>query len=118
MQMYVKSFFSIDDEIKVEGYHDCSQEWNGFSCPLFEKDEIVKWLMATQKSEQILGFDEVITFEELPWDELLVVCPGGQDWPEHYEAMTVEGVEEKLYAVGAFCWCWQEVPSTEEGPEY
>ena len=71
--------------------------------------------MATQKSEKAHGFEEVITFEELPWDEVLVVCPAGSDWPEHYEMVQVEGKE--LYAVGAFCWCWMEVPSNEEGPE-
>jgi hypothetical protein len=75
----------------------------------------MEWLKATQELEKAIGYDEVITFEKLDFDDVIVVCPAGSDWPEHYPVMEVEG--KKLYSVGAFCWCWMEVPSNEEAPE-
>ena len=110
MSTLVKSLFTIDDDIVVEGYHDPSIRWNGFATPIFKREAIEEWCVKTAEAEAVLGF-EPLQYRYHPTDKQFEVLCGGcsEDEWDLYDAEEVSLEEGEFYPVGAFCWCWMEL---------
>jgi hypothetical protein len=83
----VKATFTIDDIETFDGWHDPDVRWNGFACPLFERDE-------ADRVAQAFG----LLYAES--DDAY------SDETDAYVGTQREGVH--LYAIGAHGWTWVE----------
>lgn len=80
------------------------QQWNGFACPLFSFEEAQR-LMALNNHTDFCG--QIVYSAEQ--DAFLFHEFGveSEERPDVYKAVVIQG--QKLYPVGAFSWCWQDV---------
>jgi hypothetical protein len=103
----VKSTFTIDGKILLDGWHDPYVDWNGWRTPSFRLEDIMEWLKATRAKEQELGFEWPIRWSLV--GDTLRVYPSEADWADEFEGHSIEGLDGQWYSVGAFSWCWTEV---------
>ncbi len=90
--------------VELESWHvfpcfiDPSVNWNGYACPYFTKEVGLRIVDAMRQHGGEHEYDEAFdTFKFV-----------GDFEPEIFDAVEVEG--KKLYAIGAFAWCWIIVP--------
>lgn len=93
---------SLDERSSYKAY-SCGEEWNGFQCPYFTFEEAMK----ITEHPDLKG----LTYDAQK-DQFSFADPECLDDPtykaENFEAkaITVDGKQIKVYAVGAFFWCW------------
>jgi hypothetical protein len=101
----VKAYFSLDDRfLPVMGYHDPSQNWNGWACPVFPMESVELILM-------YLGLPDLDAdglYYEIVGNEIFCrsMTTGEEDYCEVLEPVIVDGIS--CYDIGAFNWVWQE----------
>lgn len=96
------------------GWYDPAEDWNGFSCPVFDYDtavQILDDLVADDASDCVeWAYDDASKAFTLHGD--LFLYPG-EDWTSEYELWgTVEadgGDEVDVYSIGAYEWTWLPV---------
>jgi hypothetical protein len=97
MQSYRRNIFTTDGEHSYRGFHNPSEEWNGFACPVFKREVV----------EQM--FKELKFTEDLRWHgDNLEYIVDGEIAPITVECVTIEvgGLKMKVYPIGAYCWAW------------
>lgn len=96
LQIRTFSLEGIEDTV-FEGY-STGDMWNGWECPLFSF-EVAQQLMTIFNK---LGLDNMIYKPDS------FICKNLEDLPESesFEGIMVE--DQKLYPIGAYCWCWRE----------
>ena len=111
-----KTLFTMDaypEHLSFEGF-TFGERWNGWACPYFTKEQGLKLIDAQnelvnycvksgvpfftlkfdeEKDAFIIGYFDSIDDEDAQFED--------------YEAVVREGV--KLYAIGAYSWCWYEL---------
>lgn len=94
----------MDPDEVYEGY--CTdQRWNGWACPHFEFDEVLR--MMENPTGWNVTYDaksDTFTIIADEIDEAEVIKP---------IMINVEGKEVKVYPIGAGGWCWDEVNEGE-----
>lgn len=89
--------FGMDDSPAFPGWHDPTIRWNGWACPYFTKATTLEILAYISDPHSDLRWH---------WDgDVLVEETLGAE-TERYEPMTIPGVEEPVYSLGAFAWVW------------
>jgi hypothetical protein len=97
----------------VPGYTR-GERWNGWQCPYFEKPAamvVISYLL--QDENTVAYFD--------PDRDAFIVntyCERGARDPEYDEVFAAEVMDtpdgtKTVYPIGAFSWCWDEVPTEE-----
>ncbi|MBP0639970.1 hypothetical protein [Cupriavidus sp. AcVe19-6a] len=93
---------SLDEGPPYKAY-SCGEEWNGFQCPYFTFEEALK----VTEHPDLKG----LTYDS-ERDQFILADPEWPDDPTYgaknfkAETITVNGQQIKVYAVGAFFWCW------------
>jgi len=112
----------LPDDVSFEGWTD-GKLWNGWACPLFERDEANRYVELHNKlrAEQHVAPEWVdIMWSDYPYPG--VICERG-DYEEgsveeaeglqdiHYEALTISTPEgpKEVWALGMYSWTWEEV---------
>lgn len=93
--------FQIESGEQYPGFHK-GDLWNGWAMPLFTHEVVVK--MAEDTNMEGYSLEYVPATDE--W--LYVNQDYADEGPDTYpaEVITVDGVEHKVFAVGAGFWCW------------
>lgn len=91
------------------------ERWNGWACPRFELAEarrIADW------NNDAAG-DWRFTFDEATATFTLHDANYEGEEPERFEPFTLETTDgpRVVYAMGAWAWCWDEVPETRDDDE-
>lgn len=111
-----RGFFSIDDEDVFPGY-TYGEHWNGFACPMFEKED------GLQIAKGINAFSPYSDGSELHFDEgtdtFIYSQPTGKpderevvDWFKGRDVQTPDGVKH-LYDIGSHSWIWTEAENPD-----
>jgi DNA-directed RNA polymerase subunit RPC12/RpoP len=112
-RIFRKTHFEIDSfcadgkQLLFEGYTD-DQHWNGWECPRFEKAEANRIMEASKAYGQPVTFDEAT--ETYTYNDA-----DSPDMEEYYKPSLIEvnGEVIKVWAVGAWCWVWDEIDDDE-----
>jgi hypothetical protein len=103
-------FFTLENEIFVQGIFDPRRRWNGWACPLLPLSSVVKvaeWLANCEANPADGGVVTIV--DGVPqWVE---VNDDGYIVPAPIVPTVVDGVE--YYDIGAGGWCWSEVEPSE-----
>jgi deoxyribodipyrimidine photolyase-like uncharacterized protein len=112
MKQLTSASFVLDTQPKqhFKGYTGDS-DWNGFTCPYFEREEAERVLSASEPNGYRWTYDA-------DQDAFLV---RSEDDPEDYEPEVFAGTEQQtingdtltVYAIGAYSWAWLPVEKTE-----
>lgn len=97
---------SLDDSPTFTAYTDGST-WNGWECPHFTKENVQA--VVNQHNEACNGDDEL----KLVWDgeniiQTFAEYEDEQDITEPHEIELENGDKIKVWALGAWSWCWSE----------
>lgn len=101
-----KSAFYLDalDNWEEPGFvgYTHGDSWNGWGTPAFEIEEAQRLLDALKKAGITTGYYDAVT------DSFMLYAGGGA--PEVYQgySITTETGQLKVYAIGAYAWCWEE----------
>lgn len=110
MMIVIRSFYTIDGSLTIEGCHQEEQRWNGFHCPSFKLNDILQWLESQKKLDEQLKTPRPISWTFDEDSRTLTVTPTECDWSDDYKLHRVDGLEgDDWVSVGAFSWCWSEV---------
>lgn len=98
----IRRLFTSDDEARFAGY-TFGQKWNGFECPMFEKDQADSIMRHIETQGYTTSYDEAT--DTYKWqhedDESPHACQG-RDIQYRYHSGTCH-----VYAIGAFEWTWR-----------
>lgn len=101
----VPARFCIDGfEGTFRGWHDPSQDWNGWACPRFPLKEAEK--IAEQVNAQPMDL------QEMKLQDGVFICIDRNYEPEAEEERW-EADDAGHFWIGAFSWCWEEVRPEE-----
>ncbi len=81
-----------------------NEEWNGFACPLFTREQGIQLVGAWRETGQSAEYDENS-------DSFIFNMADGEQ--DIFLAKEVDG--QKLYPIGASCWIWSESTALVEG---
>lgn len=100
--LWVNQRFTIDNQGELWGYHVPDNLWNGWQTPVFEKEELLRWLQ-----EQLPGQD--VRYDP---DLDAIRCPEEGKDPDHqwaygFDVLTADGIK-RMYAPDG--WCWDIAP--------
>lgn len=96
---------SLDEGASFQAY-SCGEEWNRMQCPYFTFEEATK-LTQDPDMSGLLKYDA-------EKDRFVFDDPAYADDPTYkadtFEAETiiVDGKDVKVYAIGAYAWCWHK----------
>lgn len=85
--------FSCDGGTPYNGYHDASEDWNGWACPYFEQEEVDK-MEADGLVKKVEG-GYVDAYEDEADAEVF----------EPVQKVTTDGMK-MLYPIGSYYWVW------------
>lgn len=114
--MYRKTAFEIEGiECNYEGY-TMGEHWNGWECPRFTKE--IAMQIASDYTESGREFGQIAHYDKAA-DAFYFENPDQYDEPEEYQGHDIvcNGEKFHVYAVGAWCWIWDEVIPEEEEDE-
>tara|TARA_R100000664_G_C2755320_1_gene143032 strand:+ start:152 stop:940 length:789 start_codon:yes stop_codon:yes gene_type:complete len=95
----------------VEGYCQ-GQRWNGWSCPYFTKAQINALMPMVNTEEYGMYLHWAEDKEGNPILRNLLDPSSTGSEKEEWSATFIQGVNEPVWPVGAFCWVW----SSEDHP--
>ncbi|VVE17832.1 MULTISPECIES: hypothetical protein [Pandoraea] len=95
---------SLDEGPSYQAY-SCGERWNGWHCPYFTFEEAMK----VTEHPHLVGLKYVAEKDQFILDDPDYVNDP-MYVPEIFEpeTVTVDGRQIKLYAIGAFGWCWNK----------
>lgn len=107
-------FFIPDVESEYDGYkgYTFEENWNGWKCPSFEKEEADK-ILEDFNNESMLGdqglYDEKLDVYKFSVNGEPIKGQSDEDL-SIYEAKMTDTVDgkKKLYSIGSFEWTWEE----------
>ena len=101
--MYKQTYFTIGGENDYKGYYIENNTWNGFETPLFEKEEIEKFIKQ-ETSEQLKieynNLDDIYIISLYSGNELIDSLPFGSC------TIIVNGKARKVYPFGYQYFTW------------
>lgn len=92
------SDFAGLEKYQHRAYLNPEEDWNGWACPYFKKEE------AERMSSWLPELGEALSYDEKA-DEFII---GPEDCPEdseHFPAVDIDG--KKLYPIGTHSWVWE-----------
>lgn len=104
---WTRSCFEIDGLGTYEGYHR-GDDWNGFACPVFEKDEAER--IAADFRAQVSPDGPFEASFDPDTDAFLFRDPADDpnEGPLCFQAHTIEidGEAKHVYTIGTRYWTW------------
>jgi hypothetical protein len=99
--MLRESLFQLDF-IEGKSFRGFTQgeNWNGFACPLFTREQSLYLVDAWREAGYKAAYDEAT-------DAFVFQMADGEQ--DAFPGKDVAG--KKLYPIGAFCWIWDEATS-------
>jgi len=97
----IEMMFEIDGGNKYKGFSQ-GQRWNGWECPYFPLE------VAQQIAKDMSNFSDKLTYDETKDCFTYKTEDYPQDESDSFDSTLIDG--KKLYAIGAFSWCWDGEP--------
>lgn len=117
MEKLKKKYFALDGLDTYIGY-DLEQTWNGWACPVFDKENSLRIMEDINKMKDV-SFQEMIfdkSNNQFVLKDISQLEPeSGEPLEEIFEGReyrTVDG-SKMLYPIGAYSWMWYEDDDAE-----
>ena len=110
----IEEIFEIDGMYMAKGY-TLGDTWNGFECPFFTKEVAEEILQETIDTD--LTQEYFVNFEYDKENEQFILKETDDKllFPAR-KFKTGDGSEIKLYAIGAYMWCWSKSKEKIKNP--
>ena len=79
------------------------ENWNGWDCPYFTFEQAQKVLKVYNDLRVVIGQKDLAYYDSAAD---VFIFPTSKEESETFAAIIENG--QKYYAVGAFCWIWEE----------